>query len=171
MHTLAHTHTHTHRHSQTAPVYTITETMFGRMLYTKPPPIGCHFLLTPTPQLYDCVPITLLYQVLIKCLNTLYSPAPVATSATCTLCVCVFEHWTIELNTHTGMSDNITCRSEFAYGTSDGQVFVRQFALGCDDWQLVRTLDGHHSDITQVSSLRGCTREDGVPDFSMYVCM
>jgi hypothetical protein len=43
------------------------------------------------------------------------------------------------------------CRREFAYSTSDGQVFVRQFAVSPDDWVLVRTLDGHTAEITQVS--------------------
>jgi WD40 repeat protein len=41
-------------------------------------------------------------------------------------------------------------RREFAYSTSDGQVFVRQFAVSPDDWVLVRTLDGHTAEITQV---------------------
>ena len=42
------------------------------------------------------------------------------------------------------------CREEFAYATSDGQVFVRQFALNKEDLNLVRTLNGHYSEVTQV---------------------
>ena len=43
------------------------------------------------------------------------------------------------------------CRQEFAYATSDGQVFVRQFAVRSQDWHLVRTLVGHTAEVTQVS--------------------
>ena len=42
------------------------------------------------------------------------------------------------------------CRCEFAIATSDGQVFVRQFALNPEGMHLVRTLKGHHSEVTQV---------------------
>ena len=41
-------------------------------------------------------------------------------------------------------------RKEFAYATSDGLVFVRRFALSPEDLHLVRTLNGHCSEITQV---------------------
>ena len=42
------------------------------------------------------------------------------------------------------------CRNEFAIATSDGQVFVRQFALDPEGMHLVRTLKGHQSEVTQV---------------------
>jgi WD40 repeat protein len=41
-------------------------------------------------------------------------------------------------------------RNEFAIATSDGQVFVRQFALDPEGMHLVRTLKGHQSEVTQV---------------------
>ncbi|CAI7990611.1 Nuclear distribution protein PAC1 [Geodia barretti] len=52
-------------------------------------------------------------------------------------------------------------RRKFAYSTSDGQVFVRQFAVSPDDWVLVRTLDGHTAEVTQLharNKVRGFSR-------------
>ena len=43
-----------------------------------------------------------------------------------------------------------SCRCEFAIATSDGQVFVRQFALNYEGMHPVRTLKGHQSEVTQV---------------------
>ena len=58
---------------------------------------------------------------------------------------------TVRLEMSNNMVAFCLCRRKFAYSTSDGQVFVRQFAVSPDDWVLVRTLDGHTAEVTQVS--------------------
>lgn len=61
------------------------------------------------------------------------------------------------------------CRDEFAYATSDGVVYVRQFALSPEDMCLLASLEGHHAEVTQVRHSIGWLLES-IPALHTYTC-